>query len=428
MPVALSRLPISVRIVAPVPYQAWSKRAEPNVGSPPPRRYSVPCQTPCGIPRAGAEDRGGERGVRAEPQQRGRGRVELLDRGGQAAGVGGLGEQRLAGGEIERRTRRSGSAGRCASALRERALEARAGRGGRLRAGPRRRCRRAGPTPPPGSPRTPASADITGGARQSSGGRRASGGPGRAEASRASGRRDCARTLGRDGQGGQARHRRCGAAGGVLAWLGGDGVGARDRRRRWCSAAAGFTGGVYEIGALRALDLLSVNRTVNEFDVYVGHERRRVRRRRGGQRGHARGDDAGDRPAGADPVPGRAGQLAAAAPTTASSSRKGAAGPVPGGAAGPLAGAGPRSGVGGRHRGRPGRGAAVGAVLGEGHRAIRAHDPVRPGPHRRLPAAAERAVPGRHRSRHVRADRVRRRGLGRRADLDGGQRRRALCR
>ena len=32
----------------------------------------------------------------------------------------------------------------------------------------------------------------------------------------------------------------------------------------------GFTGGVYEIGALRALDLLSVNRTVNQFDIYVG--------------------------------------------------------------------------------------------------------------------------------------------------------------
>ena len=32
----------------------------------------------------------------------------------------------------------------------------------------------------------------------------------------------------------------------------------------------GFTGGVYEIGALRALDLLSVNRSVNDFDVYVG--------------------------------------------------------------------------------------------------------------------------------------------------------------
>ncbi|HUB98673.1 MAG TPA: patatin-like phospholipase family protein [Solirubrobacterales bacterium] len=32
----------------------------------------------------------------------------------------------------------------------------------------------------------------------------------------------------------------------------------------------GFTGGVYEIGALRALDLLAVNSSVNNFDVYVG--------------------------------------------------------------------------------------------------------------------------------------------------------------
>jgi NTE family protein len=32
----------------------------------------------------------------------------------------------------------------------------------------------------------------------------------------------------------------------------------------------GFTGGVYEIGALRALDLLAVNSTVNSFDIYVG--------------------------------------------------------------------------------------------------------------------------------------------------------------
>jgi NTE family protein len=32
----------------------------------------------------------------------------------------------------------------------------------------------------------------------------------------------------------------------------------------------GFTGGVYEIGALRALDLLAVNRTINGFDIYVG--------------------------------------------------------------------------------------------------------------------------------------------------------------
>ncbi len=49
---------------------------------------------------------------------------------------------------------------------------------------------------------------------------------------------------------------------------------SRPRRKRSRSAlvlgGGGFTGGVYEIGALRALDLLSVNRTVNEFDVYVG--------------------------------------------------------------------------------------------------------------------------------------------------------------
>ncbi|MGH2910753.1 MAG: patatin-like phospholipase family protein, partial [Solirubrobacteraceae bacterium] len=46
------------------------------------------------------------------------------------------------------------------------------------------------------------------------------------------------------------------------------------RRRRSKTAlvlgGGGLTGGVYEIGALRALDLLSVHRTVNEFDVYVG--------------------------------------------------------------------------------------------------------------------------------------------------------------
>jgi NTE family protein len=49
----------------------------------------------------------------------------------------------------------------------------------------------------------------------------------------------------------------------------------RRRRARRSKTAlvlggGGFTGGVYEIGALRALDLLSVNRTVNQFDVYVG--------------------------------------------------------------------------------------------------------------------------------------------------------------
>ena len=52
---------------------------------------------------------------------------------------------------------------------------------------------------------------------------------------------------------------------------------ARDRRSRprpdktaLVLGGGGFTGGVYEIGALRALDLLAVNSTVNNFDVYVG--------------------------------------------------------------------------------------------------------------------------------------------------------------
>jgi predicted acylesterase/phospholipase RssA len=52
---------------------------------------------------------------------------------------------------------------------------------------------------------------------------------------------------------------------------------AKPRRRRprrsrtaLVLGGGGFTGGVYEIGALRALDLLAVNRTINDFDIYVG--------------------------------------------------------------------------------------------------------------------------------------------------------------
>jgi NTE family protein len=49
---------------------------------------------------------------------------------------------------------------------------------------------------------------------------------------------------------------------------------ARSARKREKTAlvlgGGGFTGGVYEIGALRALDLLWVNRTINQFDIYVG--------------------------------------------------------------------------------------------------------------------------------------------------------------
>src|ERR687887_1962997 len=62
---------------------------------------------------------------------------------------------------------------------------------------------------------------------------------------------------------------------GKVVKLDGPARGRSTRRRRRSKTAlvlggGGFTGAVYEIGALRALDLLSVNRTVNQFDVYVG--------------------------------------------------------------------------------------------------------------------------------------------------------------
>src|SRR5881398_1333161 len=44
----------------------------------------------------------------------------------------------------------------------------------------------------------------------------------------------------------------------------------RQSRTALVLGGGGFTGGVYQIGALRALDLLSVNRSVTDFDVYVG--------------------------------------------------------------------------------------------------------------------------------------------------------------
>src|SRR2546429_8067904 len=53
--------------------------------------------------------------------------------------------------------------------------------------------------------------------------------------------------------------------------------GSIDRRRRprrdktaLVLGGGGFTGGVDEIGALRGLDLLTVNSSVNQFDGYVG--------------------------------------------------------------------------------------------------------------------------------------------------------------
>jgi NTE family protein len=77
-------------------------------------------------------------------------------------------------------------------------------------------------------------------------------------------------TLNGDTPASQARARRV-AARGVGR------PGSTDRRRRprrdktaLVLGGGGFTGGVYEIGALRALDLLAVNSSVNQFDVYVG--------------------------------------------------------------------------------------------------------------------------------------------------------------
>jgi predicted acylesterase/phospholipase RssA len=63
---------------------------------------------------------------------------------------------------------------------------------------------------------------------------------------------------------------------GKVVKLDGPSRGRSSRRRPRRSRTAlvlgggGFTGAVYEIGALRAIDLLSVNKTVNDFDVYVG--------------------------------------------------------------------------------------------------------------------------------------------------------------
>jgi predicted acylesterase/phospholipase RssA len=58
------------------------------------------------------------------------------------------------------------------------------------------------------------------------------------------------------------------------AAIGASATGRRRRRRSDKTAlvlgGGGFTGGVYEIGALRALDLLATNSTVNQFDIYVG--------------------------------------------------------------------------------------------------------------------------------------------------------------
>ncbi len=68
------------------------------------------------------------------------------------------------------------------------------------------------------------------------------------------------------------RNGRGGAAGAPASVVGARSRGGRPRPSKTALVlgGGGFTGGVYEIGALRALDLLAVNSTVNDFDVYVG--------------------------------------------------------------------------------------------------------------------------------------------------------------
>ena len=199
--------------------------------------------------------------------------------------------------------------------------------------------------------------------------------------------------------------------------------GSRTRRRRRSKTAlvlggGGFTGGVYEIGALRALDLLSVNRTVNQFDVYVGtcagsfvaaltangvtpEEMMRVVNQ---QVAHA--------------VPRRRPRQLLR-PNSVDFAKRAALMPLR--AARPGARARRRSSAQVSAMdlvARAGRGPAVGPLLRRrASSATCATVLSRPRPHRRLPDARQRALPRRDRPRHLRAHRLRRRGLGRRPDL-----------
>ena len=189
------------------------------------------------------------------------------------------------------------------------------------------------------------------------------------------------------------------------------------RRRRSKTAlvlgGGGFTGGVYEIGALRALDLLSVNRTVNQFDVYVGtsagsfvaaltangvtpEEMMRVVNQQVPT--PFRDIDVGTllRPNLLEfAAQGRCccrcalrGSLRHAGAASSGSSRR-------------------WTWCSGSAEGLP-----SGVYIGRGHRALHARGALRPRPHRRLPPARLRAVPDGDRPRHLRADRVRRRRAG----------------
>ena len=138
----------------------------------------------------------------------------------------------------------------------------------------------------------------------------------------------------------------------------------------------GFTGGVYEMGALRALDLLSVNRTVNQFDVYVGtsagsfvaaqvangvtpEEMMRVIVQQ-------------------VPTPFQDARVKQpAAPELPRIRQQGSDASAARGRSAPLAHPGFRPDLGRRPHDRPRRGAPIRPVLGRGDRALRAYDPLR---------------------------------------------------
>ena len=194
------------------------------------------------------------------------------------------------------------------------------------------------------------------------------------------------------------------------------------RRRRRASKTAlvlgggGFTGGVYEIGALRALDLLTTNRSVNEFDVFVGTSAGSLiaALAANGVTPEQMMQVVNDQP----PAPLRHVDLdLLLRPNVREFVVKGVKLPLH--VLGTL--------------GRLGRNLGsfslvdlatavadalpTGLYSGAGVEELRALGSRRSRPHRRLPPARLRALPRGHRPRHLRADRARRRRLGRRADL-----------
>ena len=148
------------------------------------------------------------------------------------------------------------------------------------------------------------------------------------------------------------------------------------------------------------------------------HERRLVRRRAGRQRRHARGDDAGRQPAGARRRSATSTSARCCGPTSSSSPRAARCCRCARARLAARAGAAARRTISlmdvvlGLAEGLP-SGIYIGAGIEHYIREVL----CRPRPQRRLPPARARALPRRDRPRHLRADRLRRRRLGRRPDL-----------